>query len=95
VVRAGRVSARRRRVTVTVALEALRVDHNAIGLSYVLAARLLPAVMFTLVGGVIVERGPQRRPVGPGQHCETHRRRGTLVGVYLPHRRYSSHVSVR
>jgi MFS family permease len=46
--------------TVTVALEALRVDHSPIGLSYVLAARLLPAVMFTLVGGVIVDRVPRR-----------------------------------
>lgn len=46
--------------TVTLALEALGVDHNAIGLSYVLAARLLPAVLFTLMGGVIVDRAPRR-----------------------------------
>jgi MFS family permease len=46
--------------TVAVALEALRVDHNPIGLSLVLAARLLPAVAFTLVGGVLVDRAPRR-----------------------------------
>jgi MFS family permease len=36
--------------TVTLALETLRVDHHPIGLSYVLAARLVPAVVFVLVG---------------------------------------------
>jgi MFS family permease len=46
--------------TVTLALETLRVDQNPIGLSYVLAARLLPAVLFTLVGGVIVDRVSRR-----------------------------------
>jgi MFS family permease len=46
--------------TVTLALEALRVDHNPIGLSVVLAGRLLPAVMFTLFGGVLVDRVPRR-----------------------------------
>ena len=38
--------------TVTLALEALRVDRNPTGLSYVLAARLVPALLFTLLGGV-------------------------------------------
>jgi MFS family permease len=46
--------------TVTLAIETLRVDHHAIGLSYVLAARLLPAVLFTLAGGVLVDRVPRR-----------------------------------
>ncbi len=46
--------------TVTLAIEALRLDHRAIGLSYVLAARLLPAVLFTLAGGVLVDRVPRR-----------------------------------
>ena len=46
--------------TVTLALEALRVDRDAAGLSYVLAARLVPAVLFTLLGGVIVDRFSRR-----------------------------------
>jgi predicted MFS family arabinose efflux permease len=46
--------------TVTLALETLRVDHHPIGLSYVLAARLLPAVVFVLIGGAIVDRVPRR-----------------------------------
>jgi MFS family permease len=46
--------------TVTLALEALRVDRNPTGLSYVLAARLVPALLFTLLGGVIVDRFPRR-----------------------------------
>jgi MFS family permease len=45
---------------VTLAIETLRVDHHAAGLSYVLAARLLPAVLFTLAGGVLVDRVPRR-----------------------------------
>jgi hypothetical protein len=46
--------------TVTLALEALRVDPHASGLSYVLAARLVPAALFTLVGGLIADRFPRR-----------------------------------
>jgi transmembrane secretion effector len=46
--------------TVTLALETLRVDRHPIGLSYVLAARLLPAVVFVLLGGAIVDRVPRR-----------------------------------
>jgi MFS family permease len=46
--------------TVTLALEALQVDRNPIGLSLVLAARLLPAVVFALLGGVLVDRLPRR-----------------------------------
>jgi MFS family permease len=46
--------------TVTLAIETLRLDHRAIGLSYVLAARLLPAVLFTLVGGLLADRVPRR-----------------------------------
>ena len=46
--------------TVTLALETLRVDRHPIALSYVLAARLLPAVLFVLLGGAIVDRVPRR-----------------------------------
>ena len=46
--------------TVTLAIEALRVDHRATGLSYVLAARLVPALLFALAGGVLVDRVPRR-----------------------------------
>jgi MFS family permease len=46
--------------TVTLAIETLRVDPHATGLSYVLAARLLPAVVFVLIGGVIVDRFSRR-----------------------------------
>lgn len=46
--------------TVTLAIEVLRIDRHAIALSYVLAARLLPAVLFVLGGGVIVDRVPRR-----------------------------------
>jgi predicted MFS family arabinose efflux permease len=46
--------------TVTLALETLRVDRHPIGLSYVLAARLFPAVVFVLLGGAIVDRVPRR-----------------------------------
>jgi MFS family permease len=46
--------------TVTLALEALRVDRSASGLSYVLAARLVPALLFVLLGGVVVDRFPRR-----------------------------------
>ncbi len=46
--------------TVTLALETLRIDPHPIGLSYVLAARLLPAVVFVLVGGAVVDRVPRR-----------------------------------
>ena len=46
--------------TVTLAIEALRVDHNASGLAYVLAARIVPTVMFVLVSGEVVDRVPRR-----------------------------------
>src|SRR5580658_94843 len=46
--------------TVTLAIEVLRIDQHALALSYVLAARLLPAILFTLGGGVIVDRVPRR-----------------------------------
>jgi len=46
--------------TVTLAIETLRLDHGATGLAYVLAARLLPAVLFALAGGVLVDRVPRR-----------------------------------
>lgn len=46
--------------TVTLALETLRVDPSPAGLSYVLAARLLPAVLLVLVGGAVVDRVPKR-----------------------------------
>ena len=46
--------------TVTLALEALHVDRNPTGLACVLAARLVPALLFTLLGGMIVDRFPRR-----------------------------------
>jgi MFS family permease len=46
--------------TVALALEALRVDHQPTGLAYVLAARSVLAVAFSLVGGVVVDRIPRR-----------------------------------
>ena len=46
--------------TVTLAIEALRVDHNASGLAYVLAARIVPTVMFVLFSGAVVDRVPRR-----------------------------------
>jgi MFS family permease len=46
--------------TVVLALEALRLDRNPAGLSFVLAARLGPAVLLLLAGGVLVDRWPRR-----------------------------------
>lgn len=46
--------------TVSLAIETLRVDHSASGLSYVLAARIVPGVALFLVGGVVVDRVPRR-----------------------------------
>ena len=46
--------------TVAVALEALRVDHQPTGLAYVLAARAVPSVALSILGGVVVDRIPRR-----------------------------------
>ncbi|MGC1184722.1 MAG: MFS transporter [Candidatus Dormiibacterota bacterium] len=46
--------------TVAIALEALRVDHAPTGLAYVLAARAVPGVVLSIVGGVVVDRIPRR-----------------------------------
>jgi MFS family permease len=46
--------------TVSLAIETLRVDHSASGLSYVLAARILPGAVLLLVGGVVADRVPRR-----------------------------------
>lgn len=46
--------------TVAIALEALRVDHQPTGLAYVLAARAVPGVVLSIVGGVVVDRIPRR-----------------------------------
>jgi hypothetical protein len=46
--------------TVTIALEALHLDPRPLGLSIVLAARLLPTVLLLLAGGVAVDRMPRR-----------------------------------
>jgi MFS family permease len=51
--------------TVTLAIETLRLGHGGTGLSYVLAARLLPAVLFALAGGVLVDRVPRRSGWSP------------------------------
>ena len=46
--------------TVTLAIEALHIDHNASGLAYVLAARIVPTVVFVLFSGAVVDRVPRR-----------------------------------
>lgn len=46
--------------TVAIALEALRVDHAPTGLAYVLAARAVPGVALSILGGVVVDRVPRR-----------------------------------
>ena len=46
--------------TVALALEALRLGHTGTALSFVLAARIGPAVCLLLVGGVVVDRVPRR-----------------------------------
>ncbi|NNM97983.1 MAG: MFS transporter [Candidatus Dormibacteraeota bacterium] len=46
--------------TVAIALEALQVDRQATGLAYVLAARAIPGVVLSLLGGVVVDRWPRR-----------------------------------
>jgi DHA3 family tetracycline resistance protein-like MFS transporter len=46
--------------TVAIALESLRVDHQPTGLAYVLAARLVPGVVLSILGGVVVDRVPRR-----------------------------------
>jgi MFS family permease len=46
--------------TVTLAVEALRLDSRPAAFSFVLAARLVPTVLLILVGGVIVDRMPRR-----------------------------------
>jgi MFS family permease len=47
--------------TVALALEALRLDHSPAGLSFVLAARIGPAVCLLPLGGAVVDRAPRRR----------------------------------
>lgn len=46
--------------TVALALEVLRLGHSAAALSFVLAARIGPAVCLLLIGGVVVDRAPRR-----------------------------------
>jgi MFS family permease len=46
--------------TVALVLETLRVDHSPTGLAFVITARAIPSVVFSLVGGVIVDRVPKR-----------------------------------
>jgi MFS family permease len=45
--------------TVALALEALRLDHSPAGLSFVLAARIAPAVCLLPLGGAVVDRAPR------------------------------------
>lgn len=47
-------------VTVALALEALNLDHVPSGLAYVLAARTVPAVVLSLIGGVVADRIARR-----------------------------------
>jgi MFS family permease len=46
--------------TVALALEALRVDHHPTGLAYVLAARAIPSILLSILGGVVVDQIPRR-----------------------------------
>ncbi len=46
--------------TVALALEALQIDHNPSGLALVLAARTVPAVALSLLGGVVADRVARR-----------------------------------
>jgi MFS family permease len=46
--------------TIALALEALHIDRSPTGLAFVLAARAVPSVCFSLVGGVVVDRVPKR-----------------------------------
>ena len=46
--------------TIALALAALQLDHDPIGLAYVLAARVVPSVCLALLGGVVVDRVPRR-----------------------------------
>ncbi len=45
---------------VALAIVALDVDHSPTGLSYVLAARIIPTVVFLLVGGAVADRVSRR-----------------------------------
>jgi MFS family permease len=46
--------------TIALALTALEIGHSPIDLAYVLAARAVPSVCFSLLGGVVVDRVPKR-----------------------------------
>ncbi len=46
--------------TIALALVALHIGHSAVDLSYVLAARAVPSVIFALLGGVVVDRVSRR-----------------------------------
>jgi MFS family permease len=46
--------------SVALVIETLHVDHSPTGLAYVIAARAVPSVGFSLLGGVIVDRLPRR-----------------------------------
>ncbi|MGH7643440.1 MAG: MFS transporter [Candidatus Dormibacteria bacterium] len=62
--------------TVAVALEALRVDHQPTGLAFVLAARAVPSVLLSILGGVVVDRIPRRTTMLVADLVQ-----GTAVGV--------------
>jgi MFS family permease len=62
--------------TVALALETLRIDNHPLALSLVLAARLLPTVLFLVAGGVIVDRVPRRLAMLASDSI-----RGVAVGV--------------
>jgi len=46
--------------SVALVIETLHVDHSPTGLAYVIAARAVPSVGFSLLGGVMVDRLPKR-----------------------------------
>src|ERR1019366_5183371 len=46
--------------TIALALVALHIGHSPIDLAYVLGARAVPSVVFSLLGGVVVDRVSRR-----------------------------------
>ncbi|HEV8064711.1 MAG TPA: MFS transporter, partial [Acidimicrobiales bacterium] len=46
--------------SVALVIETLHVDRSPTGLAYVIAARAVPSVGFSLLGGVMVDRLPRR-----------------------------------
>jgi DHA3 family tetracycline resistance protein-like MFS transporter len=62
--------------TIALAIVTLEVDHHPSGLALVFAARALPSVLLSLVGGVVVDRVSRRRAMLSSDAI-----RGVAVGV--------------